>query len=77
MASSINVLIAIRWVASAWNKVKGITIIECFRKAEILSDTLNIQECIENSKDPFREVDEAASQAPLIQVAMGTQHACL
>ena len=78
VTSSINVLIAIRWVALAWKEVKGTTIIKCFKKAGILSDTLDIQEstCICSSEDPFEDVDEAASLAPLISAAMGTQDAC-
>lgn len=76
VTSSINVLIAIRWVALAWKEVKGTTIIKCFKKAGILSDTLDIQESICSSEDPFEDVDEAASLAPLISAAMGTQDAC-
>ena len=76
VTSAINVLIAIRWVALARRDVKGTTIIRCFRKAGILSDTLDIQGCIDASEDPFQDVDKAASLAPLVQAAMGTQDAC-
>ena len=66
VTSSINVLIAIRWVALAWKEVKGTTIIKCFKTAGILSDTLDIQESICSSEDPFEDVDEAASLTPYL-----------
>ena len=49
--SSINVLVAIRWVAFAWKEVKATTITKCFKKAGILNDNLDVLEV--SSDDPF------------------------
>ena len=76
MTSSINVLVAIRWVALGWKEVKESTIIKCFKTAGILNDTFDIQERICTSEDPFEDIDETISLTPLISAAMGTIGAC-
>ena len=42
VTSSINLLVAIRWVALAWKEVKESTTIKCFKTAGILNDTFDI-----------------------------------
>ena len=76
VTSSINVLVAIQWVALAWKEVKESTIIKCFKTAGILNDTFDIQERICTSEDPFEDIDETISLTPLISAAMGTIDAC-
>ena len=88
VTSSINVLVAIRWVALAWKEVKESTIIKCFKPAGILndtfdiqdrictSDTLDLQQRICTSEDPFEDIDETISLTPLLSAAMGTIGAC-
>ncbi len=56
VAKSIDILIAIRWVAQAWAMVTGETIAKCFKKAGVLNSELEIVSCsIED--DPFAEAD--------------------
>ena len=77
VTQSINVLIAIRWVSLAWREVKASTIIKCFKRGGILNDTLDLHNCICTSDDdPFEDLDEATSLAPLITSTMGTQGTC-
>lgn len=76
VTSSINVLVAIRWVALAWKEVKESTIIKCFKTAGILNDTFDIQDRICTSEDPFEDIDETISLTPLLSAAMGTIGAC-
>ena len=71
--SSINVLVAIRWVALAW-KVKATTITKCFKKAGILNNNLDVLEV--SSDDPFPDVDETMSIGSLISTAMGSLESC-
>ena len=76
VTSSINVLVAIRWVALAWKEVNESTIIKCFKTAGILNDTFDIQERKCTFEDPFEDIDETISLTPLISGAMGTIGAC-
>ena len=72
--SSINVLVAIRWVALAWKEVKATTITKCFKKAGILNDNLDVLEV--SSDDPFLDVDQTLSLGSLISTAMGSLESC-
>ena len=76
VTSSINILVAIQWVALAWKEVKESTIIKCFKAGGILNDTFDIQERICTSEDAFEDVDETISLTPLISAAVGTIDAC-
>ena len=42
VVKSVNVLVALRWVALAWNEVKSDTITKCFRMAGVLNDVLEV-----------------------------------
>lgn len=54
VVKSINILIALRWVAKAWMLVKPETITKCFRKAGILNRELDIISSeLEVDDDPF------------------------
>lgn len=77
VTKSINVLVAIRWVALAWREVKATTIIKCFKTSGILNDDLDLHDCICTSDtDPFQDLDDATCLTPLISSTMGTQSAC-
>ena len=59
VVKSVNVLVAIRWVAQAWVKVKAQTISKCFKKAGILNTEMDdIVSCDMEEDDPFRDADE-------------------
>ncbi len=56
VAKSVNVLIAIRWIAQAWDCVREETIRKCFRKAGIVSDDGHV--ISKNEEDPFADLDK-------------------
>ena len=72
--SSVNVLMAIRWVALAWREVKEITITKSFKNAGILNDNSDVVEV--TSEDPFQDIDERMSLGSLISTAMGSLDSC-
>ena len=55
VAKSVNVLIAIRWIAQAWDSVGEETIRKCFRKAGIVCDDGCVTSRYE--EDPFADLD--------------------
>ena len=58
VVKSVNILVAIRWVAIAWSQVTAETIMKCFRKAGILDRELDaVSRGIEDDSDPFLEAD--------------------
>ena len=62
VVKSVNILVALRWVALAWNEVKSDTITKCFRKAGVLNDVLEVvgldHAGADGSVDPFADIDE-------------------
>ena len=70
VTSSINVLVAIRWVALAWREVKSSTIVKCFKHAGVLNDGSNVHALSE--EDPFQDIDETITIGSLISTTMGT-----
>ena len=71
VTSSINVLVAIRWVALAWREVKSSTVVKCFKHAGILNDGLNVHAL--NEEYPFQDIDETIAVGSLISTTMGTR----
>ena len=70
VASSINVLNAIHWIAQAWKEVKPETIAKCFRKAGMLTEEMNVR--VIDDTDPFADIEGSEGLAELIsQVASG------
>ncbi len=63
---SVNILVAIRWVAQAWSIVSTQTISKCFRKAGILNSEMDIVSCSMEEDDPFSAVDVEADLTSLI-----------
>ena len=76
VANSVNILVAIRWVAKAWLAVKETTTCKCFRKAGILDSTLNIVSCDLDDEDPFLAADESMALQGLIDEAMTGHDHC-
>ena len=68
VVKSVNILVAIRWVAIAWSQVTAETIMKCFRKAGILDRELDVvSRGIEDDSDPFLEADERTELEDLIE----------
>ena len=75
VTKSVNVLIALRWVAIAWREVKVTTIQKCFRRAGILNSDLEVQALCED-EDPFQDIDVLGQMSSLISRSMGTLSHC-
>ena len=71
VVKSVNVLVALRWVALVWNEVKSDTITKCFRKAGVLNDVLEVvgldHAGADGSVDPFADIDENLELQHLIE----------
>ena len=65
MAKSVNILIAMRWVAKAWELVKPETIVKCFRKAGVLDSSMDV--VTREEEDPFIESDECIALQRLME----------
>ena len=77
VVKSVNILIAIRWIAKAWSLVKAETISKCFRKAGILDTEMKIVSCdVDNDEDPFLQSDAQMELQSLIDQAMPANGAC-
>ena len=74
VSESVNVLVAIRWVAVAWSQVKEETIRKCFHKAGILGADMSVVE--RDEQNPFSEADEYMALQSLITQTMNTQEVC-
>ena len=66
VTSSLNILMAIRWVAHAWKDVKEETIRKCFRSAGILDSSMDVVSCDMGEDDPFADVDSDTDLQGLI-----------
>ena len=66
VTSSLNILMAIRWVAQAWKDVKEETIRKCFRSAGILDSSMDVVSCDMGEDDPFADVDSDTDLQGLI-----------
>ncbi len=74
---SINILVALRWVAKAWVLVKPETISKCFRKVGILITGLDvISSEVEVEDDPFSDADIRMEVQSLIEKTMPTGGRC-
>ena len=78
VAKSVNILVAIRWVAQAWSKVKAETISKCFRKAGVLNTSMEVvtRGLDEDNDDPFLESDACVELQGLIDRTMTTEESC-
>ena len=77
MVKSINILIALRWVAKAWSQVKPETITKCFRKAGILNADLDVISCeLGGDDDPFLDADMRTEVQGLIEQTMPADGHC-
>ncbi len=78
VVKSVNIMVALRWITLAWNKVRSETIIKCFMKAGVLDDTLEVitLDQADCSGDPFATIDQDAELQKLIEQTGGSNHGC-
>jgi hypothetical protein len=77
VVETIDILVAVRWVALAWSKVTSDTISKCFRKAGILQEEMDvIARVTEVNIDPFVKAGEGIALQKLIDRTMDPEHAC-
>ena len=74
VCKSINVLVAIRWVAMAWSLIQEETVRKCFRKAGVLESSLTV--FARDEQDPFLAADECETLEDLISTTMSGHEAC-
>ena len=74
VSKSVNVLVAIRWVAMAWSLVKEETVRKCFRNAGILDSDMAV--VVRDEEDPFSAADECMALQGLIDKTMSGHEAC-
>ncbi len=74
VCKSINVLVAIRWVAMAWSLVQEETVQKCFRKAGVLESDLSV--VARDEQDPFLSLHECETLQDLISTTMTDHEAC-
>ena len=67
VSKTVNVLVAIRWVAMAWSLVEEETVRKCFCKAGVLDSDMAV--VVREKEDPFSEANE--------YVALQGNHGCL
>ena len=74
---SVNILMAIRWVAKAWALVEEETICKCFRKAGILTSNMDVVSAgLDKDDDPFSECDLRQEIESLIDKTMPSDGKC-
>jgi len=65
VVKSINILIALSWVAKAWSLTRAETIARCFRKAGVLNADPGVISCdLEEEDNPFLEAKSYGSAEP-------------
>jgi hypothetical protein len=57
IVKSISVLMAIRWVAEAWDSVQEETIRKCFTKSGITGSSFSVVRRLHEDEDPFDDVE--------------------
>lgn len=72
IVKSVDVLIAIRWVAEAWESVKEETIMKCFRNSGITGSSFSVVSRAYETEDPFDEVEAQEELNDLVdQISLG------
>ena len=74
---SVNILMAIRWVAKAWTLVTEEVICKCFKKAGMLTDDMDVVSAgLEEGDDPFSDCDLQREMESLIDKTMPADGRC-
>ena len=80
VVKSVNILVAIRSVATAWGNVKEEVVKKCFRKAGILDSSFEVVTglLMADDEDPFSEVDDQVkdNMQSLIERTMPADRQC-
>ena len=69
IVKSLSVLMAIRWVAEAWDSVQEETIRKCFTKSGITGSGFSVVHRLYEDEDPFDDVEAQEESLPRIQIA--------
>lgn len=67
VVKSVDILVAIRWVALAWSQVTAETIAKYFRNAGVLDKELDMVSRGIDDSDPFLDADERMELEQLIE----------
>ncbi len=73
VAKSVNLLMAIYWIAHAWREVKADTIVKCFKTAGTLTTALDVVSTCVSTIDPFGDVDVRMELGELIRKTVGDE----
>ena len=77
VVKSVNVFMAIRWVAKAWGLATEKTIQKYFRKAGILTSSMDVVATrLDEDTDPFSECDHQEKIENLIQKTLPFEERC-
>jgi hypothetical protein len=77
VAKSVDLLMAIRWVARSWEAVSPDTISKCFKKAGILDSGMDVVDRgMSGDVDPFEDLETESLLHPLISRAMPADDRC-
>ena len=76
VVKSVDILMALRWVATSWALVSAETIRKCFRKAGILTANMSLISTPITDTDPFLECDLEEELHDLIEQSMPSSVQC-
>ena len=76
VVKSVNILMALRWVATSWALVSAETIRKCFRRAGILTANMSLISTPITDTDPFLECDLEEELHDLIEQSMPSGVQC-
>lgn len=72
VVKSVNILLACRWVAQAWESVSSDTIKKCFRKAGVIDSNFDpVSRDVSPAEDPFADLEVGSETGELEDMIKG------